>query len=114
MKRPGRFAVGAAALLAVCACLDAPAQSAALASDFEVAYRAWDLVTEIARHNRDPALGGECARTFRSVAVPALRRQTKVEQDAAAAACHRQARALCANQGLARTSDIARKCAELK
>lgn len=109
MLRP----VFAVAIVAACACLGVPAQPVG-APDFEQAYRAWEVVTAMARHHRDPALGGACASTFRAVAVPALRRQTPQEQAAAAGACQQQARALCANRGLARTPDVAAKCADLR
>lgn len=102
------------ALAALCASFHAAAQPAAAAPDFALGYRAWNLVTEFARHNRNPALSGECGSTFRAVAVPALRRQTKQEQDAASAVCYQRARELCANPALARTPDIATKCGDFR
>jgi hypothetical protein len=87
-------------------------QTAPPAPAFDVAYRAWDAVTDIARHNRDPGLGGECARTFRPFVIPGLKRQTRQEQDVAAVACVATARSVCANARLQRTADIVRKCAE--
>jgi hypothetical protein len=90
------------------------AAHAAEAPAFDVAYRAWDAVTDVARHNRDPALGGECGRTFRPFVIPGLKRQTKEEQDAAASACVAAARALCGNAKLQRTGEMAKKCAEFR
>ena len=81
---------------------------------FDVAYRAWDAVTDIARHNRAPDIGGECARTFRPFVTPALRRQTREEQDLAATACVAAARSACTDARLQRTADMARKCDEFK
>jgi hypothetical protein len=94
--------------------LGAAAQPAAAAPAFDVAYRAWEVVTGIARHDRDPALAGDCGKTFQAFAVPALRRQSKAQQDAAAVACHQQARALCASRSPAPTPDIASKCEEFR
>lgn len=99
----------AVAILAAFLGHGAAAQSA---PPFDVAYRAWDAVTDIARHNREPALGGECAKTFRPFVTPALRRQTREEQDLAATACFAAARSVCANARLQRTADMARKCEE--
>ena len=81
---------------------------------FEVAYRAWDVVTEIARHNRDPNIAGECGKTFRPFVIPGLKPQTKQDQDLAAGACHQAARSVCANGRLQRTADMARKCEEFR
>lgn len=81
---------------------------------FDVAYRAWDVVGDVARQRGDPSLRGECGRTFQAAAVPALRRQAKPERDAAAVACVQQARALCANAAAARPPETARKCEEFR
>ena len=111
MKFPRR---SAPALIAAMLCHGAWAQPAAPAPSFEVAYRAWDAVTEIARHNRDPNLSGECGKTFRPFVIPGLKRQTKQEEDLAAAACVAAARAACANGRLQRTADMVRKCEEFR
>ena len=104
----------APACLLALASVHASAQAVAAAPPFDAAYRAWDVVSGIARHERDPALRGVCGQTFQVAAVPALRRQTKAQQDAAAAACHQQARALCASRAAARTAAIAGKCEEFR
>lgn len=96
------------------AALLAAAQPAAPPPDFAVAYRAWELVTSIARERRDAALAGECGSNFQPFVVPALRRQTKEEQGAAAVACHRQARALCAASAPARTPEFVKRCEEFR
>jgi hypothetical protein len=101
-------------LLAAILCQGVAAQPAAPAPPFDVAYRAWDAVTDFARHNRDPSIGGECARTFRPFVIPGLKRQTREEQDQAAIACHAAARAVCANARLQRTVEMARKCEEFR
>ena len=84
------------------------------APPFDVAYRAWEAVTDIARHNREPSLGGECAKTFRPFVIPGLKRQTREEEDLAAAACVTAARAVCTAARLQRTADMARKCEEFR
>ena len=89
-------------------------QGAAPAPSFEVAYRAWDVVTELARGNGDPAISGECGRTFRPFVIPGLRRQTRPEEDVSAAACVKAARAACANAGLRRSAETAKKCEEFR
>jgi hypothetical protein len=104
----------AAAILAAVLCHVVSAQPASPAPEFDVAYRAWDAVTDIARHNRDSGLSGECGRTFRPFVIPGLKRQTKQEQDLAAAACYAAARSICANARLQRTPDMARKCEEFR
>ena len=106
-----RHARLASAVLAAAVCHGVAAQAA---PPFDVAYRAWDAVTDIARHNRAPDIGGECAKTFRPFVTPALRRQSREEQDLAAAACVAAARSACANERLQRTADMARKCEEFK
>lgn len=98
-------------MLAAAVCHAAAAQTA---PPFDVAYRAWDAVTDIARHNREPALGGECARTFRPFVIPGLKRQTREEQDLAATACLATARSVCATARLQRTVEMARKCEEFR
>lgn len=104
-------AFAAAAVLLV---LAASAQSESSAPPFDVAYRAWDVVTQLARRNDDRNISGICAKTFQSVAVPALRRQTRQEQDGAATACVAAARAACANSNLKTTAETARKCQEFR
>src|SRR5689334_654794 len=104
MKMPDS---AAAWLLAALLCQDATAQASPPTPAFDVAYRAWDAVTDIGRHNRNPGLGGECARTFRPFVIPGLRRQTPQEQDVAAAACVATAKAVCADTGLQRTAEMA-------
>jgi hypothetical protein len=110
MNAPCRSLSCAFALLAGAAC----AQPAAPAPPFEVAYRAWDVVTELARLNRDPAISGECGKTFRPFVIPGLKMQSRQDQDRAAHACQEAARAACANARLQRTQDIARKCGEFR
>jgi hypothetical protein len=104
----------ASAILAAAVYHGACAEPAAPAPAFDVAYRAWDAVTDIARHNRDPGLSGECGKTFRPFVIPGLKRQTRQEQDLAAAACHAAARSVCANGRLQRTPEMARKCEEFR
>ena len=90
------------------------AQPAAPAPPFEVAYRAWDIVTELARDHRDPAISGECGKTFRPFVIPGLRMQKKQEQEVAAAACVAAARSACANARLRKSAEMARKCEEFR
>jgi hypothetical protein len=104
----------AAWLVAAMLCGGVAAQGVPPAPAFDVAYRAWDAVTDIARHNHDPNVGGECARTFRPFVIPGLRRQTNQEADAAATACYAAARSVCANASLQRTAEMARKCEEFR
>lgn len=92
----------------------AAAHAASPAPAFDVAYRAWDVVNDFARHHRDPRLAGECGKTFRPFVIPGLKRQTKQDEEIAATACHDAARALCANARLQRTADMARKCEEFR
>ena len=68
-----------------------------------MAYRAWEAVTDIARHNREPGIGGECAKTFRPFVIPGLKRQTREEEDLAATSCVVAARAVCTAARLQRT-----------
>jgi hypothetical protein len=104
----------AGALAAATLCLGVAAQPAPPAPTFEVAYRAWDIVTEFARHNGDPKISGDCGKTFRPFVIPGLKRQTKQDEAVASAACYDAARALCANARLQRTPEMARKCDEFK
>lgn len=105
--------VASAALASIL--LHAPdARSAAPAPPFDVAYRAWEIVTELARHNGDPAIGGECVKTFRPFVIPALRKQTRQEQDVAASACFEAARAACTNARLRRPAAVEGKCGEFR
>jgi hypothetical protein len=101
-------------LLLAMLCQGAAAQPAAPAPAFDVAYRAWDVVTDIGRHNRASDISGDCGKTFRPFVVPGLRRQTREEQDVAAAACYATARSVCANLRLQRTAEMARKCEEFR
>jgi hypothetical protein len=105
-RAPTSFLV-AAGVLAV-----SVAQAATPAPPFDVAYRAWELVTELSRHNRQPELTGSCGKTFQPYVVPALRRQTREEQDAAATACVSAARESCAAANLQRTPEITARCRE--
>jgi hypothetical protein len=111
MKFPCRTA---ASVVAAILWHGAAAQPALPAPGFDVAYRAWDVVTDIARHNRDPGISGDCGKTFRPFVIPGLRRQTRQEQDIAAAACYDTARSVCANRRLQRTTEMARKCEEFR
>ncbi len=111
MKAVHHTALAAAAMLLV---LAASAQAESPAPPFEVAYRAWDVVTDLARRNGDPNISGECRKTFQPVVVPALRRQTRQEQDMAAAACFAAAQAACANSKLKTTAETERKCQEFR
>lgn len=81
---------------------------------FEVGYRAWDVVTDLARQHRDPRISGECGRTFRPFVIPGLKPQARAEQDSAAAACLAAARGACANPALQRSAEIAKKCQEFR
>ena len=104
----------ASPLLVAMACHGVAAQPATVSPSFETGYRAWDLVTDIARHNHRQDASGDCGKTFRPFVIPGLRRQTKEEQDVAANACLGAARSLCADTRLQRTADMARKCEEFK
>jgi hypothetical protein len=79
---------------------------------FDLAYRAWDVVTAMGRHNGDPALSGACGRTFRPFVIPGLRMQSRQEQDEAAAACLEAARRVCADSQLRRSAPLSAKCEE--
>jgi hypothetical protein len=95
---------------ALTAALFAISAAAQAAPSFEVAYRAWDIVTELARRHADPAISGECGKTFRPFVSPGLRMQTRPEQDISAQACFDAARAACANPKLRAAADTAKKC----
>jgi hypothetical protein len=86
----------------------------AAAPAFDVAYRAWDVVTELSRNNHDPAIGGACAKTFRPFVIAGLKRQSKEDEAVAAQACLDAARSACANTRLQHTPDLARKCQEFR
>lgn len=105
-----RCIAGAAMMLA----LVTSAWSGSAAPPFDVAYRAWDVVTELARHNDDPTISGDCGKTFQAAVVPALRRQTRQEQDMAAAACLAAARSACMNSKLKMTAHAVRTCQEFR
>jgi hypothetical protein len=90
------------------------AEPASPAPPFEVAYRAWDLVTELARQHRDPSISGECGKTFRPFVIPGLRMQNKQDQDLAAVACVEAARSACMNSKVNKPTDVARKCDEFR
>jgi hypothetical protein len=101
-------------LLLACACLTAAAAEDPAPVSFELGYRAWDVVTDIARHNHKADLSGDCGTHFRPFVIPGLRPQSPAEQAAAAQACVRTARTVCADPALARTEEMAKKCSELK
>jgi hypothetical protein len=111
MKAPRPIASTALALILLQA---AGARSAAPAPPFDVAYRAWEIVTDLARSGGDPGISGECGKTFRPFVIPGLRRQTPQEQDVAAVACFDAARSACANGKLRKSAEIARKCEEFR
>jgi hypothetical protein len=81
---------------------------------FDVAYRGWDVVTELARRNGDVGISGECGKTFRPFVSPGLRMQTRQEQDIAAAACVQAARSACRNGQLRTTPELVRRCDEFR
>lgn len=89
-------------------------QAAPPAPPFDVAFRAWEIVTQLARSSGDAAVSGTCGKTFQASAVPALRRQTRQEQDAAAVACVQAARAACTSATLRRPPDIEKQCGEFR
>jgi hypothetical protein len=90
------------------------ALSASSVPPFEVAYRAWELVTQLARRNADPGIGGQCARTFRPFVSAGLRMQTRQEQDIAAVSCLEAARSACASSKLRAAAETAKKCEEFR
>lgn len=111
MKAPCYRAATAVALLLV---LAPGARSAPAAPPFDVAYRAWDVVTELARHNEAPEISGPCGKTFRPFVIPGLRRQTRQEQDVASVACFEAARSACRNNKLRTSAETAKKCEEFR
>jgi hypothetical protein len=114
MNRSTLRNAASAATLALLVHGAAGAQPAAAAPSFEVAYRAWDVVTDIARHNHRPEISGSCGKTFRPFVIPGLRPQGRQDQDLAAQACVTAARSVCANAGLPRTADMAKSCEEFR
>lgn len=104
----------ALALVALLLARAAGAQAAPPAASFEVAYRAWDVVTELARSNGDATISGECGKTFRPFVIPGLRMQNRQEQDKAASACVAQARAVCADVRVRKTAEEGKKCGEFR
>jgi len=110
MKTLRNSALAALAMLLI----HAPMAHSAGAPPFDVAYRAWDAVTELARQNNDPRISGECGKTFRPFVVPGLRGQTLQERDVAAAACVDAASAACMNGQLRTSQKTARKCEEFR
>ncbi|MEJ8835337.1 hypothetical protein [Ramlibacter sp. AN1133] len=102
------------AVLAVLACEAVAAPAPAPAPAFDVAYRAWDIVTELAREHRDANISGECGRTFRPFVIPGLRMQGRQDQDRAATACQEAARAACADARLRRSAEVTKKCEEFR
>lgn len=105
---------GALPALAALLAHAAGAQPTAPAPPFDVAYRAWEVVTELARDNADPNISGACGKSFRPFVIPGLRRQTRQQEDVAAAACVEAARAACANGRLRRNAGVAKKCEEFR
>ena len=105
---------GAAAAIALILVPADGAQSASPAPPFDVAYRAWDVVTELARQYGDASISGECGKTFRPFVIPGLRRQSKQEQDLAATACFEAARSACINTRLVTSAETAKKCEEFR
>jgi hypothetical protein len=100
------------AVAATLVAMPAAAQQPSSAPPFDVAYRAWDIVTGLSRQNRDPAIGGECAKTFRPFVIPGLKPQSRADQDVSATACVAAAKSACANKAWKRDADIAKKCEE--
>jgi hypothetical protein len=103
-----------AATLLILLTLAPRAWSASSAPPFDVAYRAWGIVTELARVNADPAISGECGKSFRPFVIPTLRRQTRQQEDVAAAACVAAARSACVNTRLRMPAETALKCQEFR
>lgn len=101
-------------LLALAAILVPMAATAQQAPAFDVAYRAWDVVTDLSKQNRDPSIGGECARTFRPFVIPGLKPQSRADQDVSATACVVAAKAACANKALKRDAESEKKCGEFR
>jgi len=69
------------AAFAVIVVLTWGAQSASPALPFDLAFRAWDVVTELARQNQDARISGDCGKTFPPFVIPGLRRQNRHEED---------------------------------
>lgn len=92
----------------------ATARSASPAPSFETAYLAWDVVTDLARSNGDPAISGECGKTFRPFVIPGLRRQTRQDEEATAATCIQAARSACTNSKLRISAEAMKKCEPFK
>lgn len=111
MKVPHRRGAALATLILL---LAPCAGAAAPVPPFDVAYRAWEVVTELARLNADPAISGTCGKTFRPFVIPGLRRQTPAEQDVAAVACVEAARSACTSAKLRLPDDIGKKCVEFR
>jgi hypothetical protein len=111
MKAPCCRAAAAVAMLLV---LTPGARGESTAPPFDVAYRAWDVVTDLARQNRDPDISGQCGKTFRPFVIPGLRRQTLQEQDVAAAECLQAARSACKSGKLRLSAETAKKCEEFR
>jgi hypothetical protein len=107
------YRAAAAAALILAHAHDAQAASP-VPPPFDVAYRAWDVVTELARRHGDPGISGECGKTFRPFLIPGLRRQTRQEEDVAAAACFDAARSACINGKLLTSAEAAKKCDEFR
>lgn len=105
---------GASVALAIVLVHASWVRAAAPAPPFDVAYRAWEVVTELARQHGDASVSGECGKTFRPFVIPGLRRQTAQEEDVAAAACVAAARTACTSGKLRRSAEIERKCREFR
>jgi hypothetical protein len=90
------------------------ARAAPPALPFDVAYRAWHIVTELAREHRDASISGECGKTFRPFVIPGLRRQTAQEEGVAAAACVAAARTACTGGKLRLSAETESKCREFR
>ena len=101
-------------ILAGAAHAQSPAPAPVPVPPFDVAYRAWEIVTQLARTRGEPGLSGECGRTFRPFVIPGLRRQSRQEEDVAASTCVQAARLACGNPRLPIAADLAHKCAEFR
>lgn len=105
---------GAAVVAGAILLLAQAARPASPAPPFDVAYRAWEVVTELARLNGNPNISGECGKTFRPFVSPGLRMQSRQEQQVAATACHDAARSACADRKLRTSVEIGKKCEEFR
>lgn len=105
--------LGASAAIAI-VLAHSPGARSEPAPSFEGGYRAWDVVTDLARINHDPAISGDCGRTFRPYVIPGLRRQTRQEEDAAAATCVAAARSACTNSKLRMSAQTMKNCEQFK